>query len=476
MQIFGFLPESLFQPLAAPEHRQFYARLLLRLYDRLFAARILETPAREDVLRHIEAAIREEGISAPEGLGDDDAEPGESRQAHYVVYRRLRATGWLVEQREKWRVYVEMHPDAFMLLGAIVDLARNSRIRVAGAVVEVMSNLKAAADAPVEFGQGLANAYETAVRFARSMRKVLSKIREIEDRIREKPDAAAIFRTFFDEFVDGILIADYKQLKTANNPYQHRRRISAMARELLYDDEKRRLIAFHYLQQGLMPRGATPADAEDRVIGEPEKIRFVFDDVGEFMDRIDSYKARLERRVELTMHYMDLVGEGSIERIARLIERVSSAAASAERSEVSISLPTPPSGFPITTLALYTPAARRPPPDKTRFRIPPPDPYHKLYVAATTAFDRMVHVSPRQIVAFIDANIGACDSIASADIRVAAIEDLFAYRQLPGAAPPLSAGAIGAYRVVIEDGRTSNEWMDLRAFRVERKEGERRHA
>ena len=59
---------------------------------------------------------------------------------------------------------VDMHANAFMVIGAIADFA-NARVRVAGAIVEVKSNLEAAAKDPDTMAQGLANACETAVRF-----------------------------------------------------------------------------------------------------------------------------------------------------------------------------------------------------------------------------------------------------------------------------------------------------------------------
>jgi hypothetical protein len=39
---------------------------------------------------------------------------------------------------------------------------------------------------------------------------------------------AAILHTFVEDFVNGLLIADYKQLETSNNPYRYRRHISAL--------------------------------------------------------------------------------------------------------------------------------------------------------------------------------------------------------------------------------------------------------
>src|SRR5262249_61155531 len=116
--------------------------------SRVFAARILETPTKEDVLGHITLALTEAGVDAPDQLFEENEDGGGGDQAHSLAYRRLRDTGWLIEEREKWRVLVEMHPDAFMLLGALSGFY-NNRVRVAGAGVEGKSHPQIAAhDAP----------------------------------------------------------------------------------------------------------------------------------------------------------------------------------------------------------------------------------------------------------------------------------------------------------------------------------------
>jgi hypothetical protein len=205
--------------------------------------------------------------------------------------------------------------------------------------------------------------------------------------------------------------------------------------------------------------------AETRVATELEKIRLVFEDVGAFMERIEDFRDRLERRVRTTIHYMDVVGEGSAERIARLIESL----AAAGRNEVELRLRAPDLGFPITSLALYTPPPPRSPPEKTRFRLPLPDPYQKDYVEATTAFDRMVRVTPARLMNFMEMKLGGAQSRSSSDIAIDSIEELFAFRALPGIAAATGLAEIGGYRVVIEDGRTGNEWINLQAFRIERR-------
>ena len=462
MKLFGYLPETLFQPLAGPK-KHVYARLLLRLYERLFAVRVLETPTKDEVLRHIASALPEAGVNTSDQLQEDGIEDDTQPYAHYVAYNRLRNTGWLVEEQEKWEVLVDMHPDAFMLLGAIADFA-NSRVRVAGAVVEVKSNLEVAAKEPESMAQGLANACETAVRFARSMRRILLGMRDIEDKILGNPDAGSILRTFFRDFVDGLLIADYKQLKTSNNPYRYRRQISALASELLHDIDRRAKLARAYIDQGVVPSGSSIATAEERIVGELEKIRQVFEDVGPFMDRIEDFRDRLERRVRTTVHYMDVMGEGSAERLARVIERL----AAIGGADIELRLRSPDVGFPISERALYTPPPPRSMPEKTRFKMPKRDPYLKAYVAATTAFDSMVRVTPARMTAFINAKIGDRGELHSSEIKIETIEELLAFRSLRAALGSAASAEIGSYRVVVEDGRTDNEWINLPSFRIER--------
>jgi hypothetical protein len=456
MKLFGYLPESMFQPLAGPR-KHAYARVLLRLYDRVYAARVLETPTKDEVLKHIAGALAEAGVASLEEGDSDGVEADAQSNTHYIAYQRLRNTGWLIEEPDKWTVLVDMHPDAFMMLGAIADFG-NSPIRVAGAVVEVKSSLESAARDPENMAQNLANACKAAIQFARSMRRILVGMRDIEDKILGNPDAAAILRTFFGDFVDGLLIADYKQLKTSNNPYRYRRQISSLVVDLQHDTERRTKLARAYIEQGVVPAGSPIESVEAQVIGELEKIRQVFEDVEPFMERIDDFRDRLERRVRTTVHYMDVMGEGSAERVARLIPQL----ASLDATETELRLRTPDAGFPISEKALYTPPPPRSAPSKTRFKLPQRDPYLKAYVAATKAFDKLVRVTPARMTGLIEAKLGERIEMHSSEMEIASIEELLAFRSL------LAAGEVGPYQIVREAARTANDWIELPSFRIVR--------
>jgi tRNA splicing endonuclease len=65
--------------------------LLLRLYDRVFAARMLEIPTHDHVLRQIPEA----SALSPDELHEEGTERDANPYAHYIAYHRLRSTGWL---------------------------------------------------------------------------------------------------------------------------------------------------------------------------------------------------------------------------------------------------------------------------------------------------------------------------------------------------------------------------------------------
>jgi len=213
-----------------------------------------------------------------------------------------------------------------------------------------------------------------------------------------------------------------------------------------------------------MPAGTTIATAEERVIAELEKIKSVFEDVGPFMDKIEDFRDRLERRIRTTVHYMDVMGEGSAERIVRLIEQLSKV----DSDDVDIRLRSPDVGLPITSLALYTPPPPKAPPERTRFKVPKQDPYLRAYVQATTDFDRMVRVSDQKLLEFARQQMQDRDVVSAAEIEIRNIADLFAYRAIPNLAAVGRSVRLGEFTITLEEGRRANDWIDITAFRIER--------
>jgi hypothetical protein len=56
------------------------------------------------VVKQAEIGLSEAGIGSTDQLSEEASEDLGTGQAHYLAYYRLRDTGWLTEETEKWRV------------------------------------------------------------------------------------------------------------------------------------------------------------------------------------------------------------------------------------------------------------------------------------------------------------------------------------------------------------------------------------
>src|SRR5260370_29612284 len=113
MKLFGYLPETLFKPLSGPK-KHVYARLLMRLYEKVYSARILETPLREEVVKQIEIGLSESGIGSTAQLSEDGSEDQATSQDHYLAYYRSPDTGRLTTYPDNQRVYRDYKPTAII--------------------------------------------------------------------------------------------------------------------------------------------------------------------------------------------------------------------------------------------------------------------------------------------------------------------------------------------------------------------------
>jgi hypothetical protein len=61
-------------------------RLLMRLYERVYSARILETPLRKEVVKQAEIGLSEAGIGSTDQLSEEASEDLGTGQAHYLAW------------------------------------------------------------------------------------------------------------------------------------------------------------------------------------------------------------------------------------------------------------------------------------------------------------------------------------------------------------------------------------------------------
>lgn len=354
--LFGHLPPGLFGPLASPSRRG-YSRLLMAVYRHFFVDEVEAERGRDDVVGYISDLMRNEDVEGAV-MSASTADRTEITQNPQLAYRRLVEAGWLVEHRRGYLVLVDVEPGVALLLDALDGIETGEAQHYGGTISAIDAVVSHVGEEPRERAAALADTAGRARRFRQHLGSVLGGLRAIERRILASPDPDAILSGFFDEFVTGSLIADYRALKTRNNPFRHRDRVISATSAYLADDALLQQVAEGYVEQGLAPdieSGLQRAAQHLALIGT------VFVQSGDRLDEIDEFRMRLEKRIVRTLSYMVQVDEALGPRTARL----ASYAGAMEMGAVDV-----PSDLS-TDVRLLSPASLRRP--RVRREAPPPE-------------------------------------------------------------------------------------------------------
>lgn len=463
LPIFGDLPDTIFQPLAGPNRRA-HAAVLDHLHRSLFGPDSDAAPAKREVAAEIEEAIRLLGVPVEcEDVGIN-APGNETGLAHYWIYYRLKEAGWLTEQRDRWDTLVEMRPAALALLDALSDIGSAQGRSLGAGVASVMTNLEAAAARPEESAASLDGAYDTALRFNRHMRAMVAGLAAIEEQVLADSDALRTLRSFFDDFVAGHLIADYRNLLGPNNPYRFRARVQQLLRDLLADDPRRTTLAAAYAAQ----LGIPEEEAEVRVFQRLDAIDRAFDSIERQRQRIDRFRARLEKRVQNTLRYLDLTGGGLADRLAATLARLGRLPQTAD-AVIEIMGSVAPLPTPASARSLPHPPRERAQARPSRLRIRPEDPLARLYREACSAFDRRIRITPERLRAYIERNLGPHGRLNAAEFHIDDLEDLFAFLQIPALDRFGDPGLRRDFRVERRPGLAGNDWIAVSDFALVRR-------
>jgi len=316
--LFNKLPDDIFLPLSG-QNRRIYEVVLLELADLFFDEDLIDPFIPKDLVRStIENAVVRYGIRRWAAEADDESEsdlPLSSADYTNRIYRRLVQTGWLEEEQRIYRSYVLMSPANSFLLRSLASISKLEKRSYGGAVLNVLSSLESAVADPVGRGIALEEAAQTAADFSAHLTDMLLGLRELKISLAESSTPQEIVRSFFDRFVEHILVSDYKTLKTKNNPFRFRRQILSMMRDLQFDPLKLDQLAEHYQMQYELP----VEDAEALVQQHINRVIRIFESVDQRLAAIDDFRYQLEKRVADTVRYMDKTTPGMAARLSRLI-------------------------------------------------------------------------------------------------------------------------------------------------------------
>ncbi len=474
-QLFDRVPDRLFSPLASANRRT-YGALLLDLYPLFFDQIHADVfPSRETVRHEIEerlaimaVAWQEEQEPDAEALptppnpaGDHEVTPAA------LAYRRLLAAGWFEEELEGYRVRVTVPPAVGTLWGSLMEVARPDRVFYGGMVLSIFNNVQKAWEEPQAQVLALRQAAREARRFIQHLNTMIYGLKGLLGDISGCDDHRRILSRFFEDFVERILVQDYKRLKTRNNPFRYRQQILQRVRELEYDQERKQALVAGYLEQ----TGEADAASAGRAINDDiRQLREVFERLDGHLERMDRFRARVERRVADTVRYLDRTQPGMAARLAALLRDLGPRLADlGDEAASPLQLPLI-EVLPVGTRSLKEAPRHRRPPEPRPLVSRPVDPAARARQLALRAYLDRRRIDPKRIALYLERQLAGRGQVEGAAMTIAGVEDFIAFTHarhlnyLPG------AGRLRqTYRIEAREGLIVNDWLRCPDFAVWRR-------
>lgn len=450
-RLFGVLPYRLFSVFQRASRAE-YAQLILEIWRTYYADPLTDQPSSKDLAAFIDDRLRERKNELGDEFTGAEASPGSQ------ILRILVESGWLSFFREGYHTYVEMPELIARLLRFIADLERNSSMTFGGAVASMRAALEAAGLDPEKRGLALRDTAGRAEEFLNRLRAMANGLRQIEGLILSEADPSKSLARFFDGFF-GLVVSDWHALKTTDNPYRHRKEIVDLAVQFLDDDSWIRRTAIAYRDHGLT---ASREDGQEAVRADLERIRSALAGFERLMSKIDGVRRRIERRISITVSYLELAGEGTNLRIAALLRRLGDLDLAPEAR-------TPPSGGAVPVGGIGQDSLAKP--RITRARVPgqaprprQEDPLLEVFGQARLDFLQRVRVGNAKIAAFAAAQCPEDGALMSEQLRIESLEDLVVQLAIPGIGARRRKGP--GYAIDLLPGRAKTELLEGPAFRL----------
>jgi hypothetical protein len=468
MALFKRLPDQLFYPLAGPNSLVFEA-VLTRLYTLFYSPATGSTlPTYLIVRGEIEEVLATLAINEWTPESEDEAPPeltGKADRLVWLVYHRLRKTGWIEDEIDGYNHRVTMPPDVGALLGKLIEIKSQRRFAYGGMVQAIHNNLKAVSQQPEEQAAVLETSARYANEFFQHLRSLAYGLRELGKTLKGIRDSRILLGSFFSDFVEEFLVADYKTLHTKENPFRFRTEILRLVRELKFDAPIKKILARKYQELGISRQGE---ESLLKVEGDIERIEAVFSEVDSHLSRIDAFRAQLERRVAESVRYLDKTQHGASARLARLITGIGR-----QSDQFILSLPPPHAlarVLPLSVRSLRQPISSRKPPTPEVLRVRPVDPEKARQQEQVIDYLNRRTISPQLVASYLDRQLGGGLIANGSELRVASVEDFVAAAHarfilhMAKNEPHLRR----RYAVEPVDGTVDNDWMETRDFQIKR--------
>jgi hypothetical protein len=468
MSLFGLLNDDIFL-IFSRSNRHLYAQVVRDLFITYYSDTVT-FPNKTDIITSIYQTLRDHSelwTDEPEDFTDlpeiraagrkkfrrtattDESQAKQDillERAHHI-YSRLLATGWLEEESYGLRVTVDMSPAALMLAERLHHIENGLTTTFGGVVITIRNALNAVISDPDGSAAGLNKAAETAVRFSRELRAVLSSLRTIEKNIMESRSLKAKLTTFFEDFIGQLVLKDFDSIYRTNHPYRFKGAILGGIERIADDDILRGHIADGYEAGQISGNHRT---AIDQLNADLQTIENVFTHIDLTYERINAFRIRLEARLRNTVKYAEQGDQRFSHRLTALVARLDDIAARhsdendahlATASKVQKATdettahlrapaPMPPSMVLYASHLMAKSRKPKPPVVAEAIRKPEKDPAVDAYRVWMRRYNAMFQVDARMVTHYVNRHMDNKAEITGSQLPIETVDDFLAFEQL----------------------------------------------
>ncbi|WEK52230.1 MAG: DUF5716 family protein [Candidatus Kaistia colombiensis] len=384
-------------------------------------------------------------------------------QSYVAAYNRLVETGWLVEYRDRYRRVVDFDPAARLVLHTLLDIQKGRVRSYGGAVLNVLTLLQSVEDDRFKRALNVREAALSARGFMNHLRTVAGTMRRVEALIMAQPTAAALVRRFVTDFIESLVVQDYRNLHARESPYRFRGKILETGESLLADDKAIDEIAYGWVSGGIAKDAAS---ARDPIIADLREIIRVFAGIDDHVQDIETTTFRIERRMTNVVRFSDRMATVSTDRILRAMELMRGARL-VEDDEVEVRTRLQLATLPISAKQFYMLPRRRAEVPEREIELQAPDPALLAYMAALDEFESRVTITPERLERYVEATLAGAAEAPAAAFQVHDVEQFLLFERLH----EVGLGELSErYELESVDGVVANGWVERQAFVLRRRE------
>ena len=467
--IFGVLPDPVFGPLASP-NRKFYSELLEYLLGSVFDdTSLLKKSA---VIDDIQIYMDIHNVSLLDEVDDLDFSSLRKSQKRKGtrstdVYNRLFLSGWFIEQKDRYRTVVDLHPDARLLLGQLIEIKDGKLRSYGGAVLQVLNSLEAAFNHPESRSEGITEATKFSKSFMQHLRTLKATLGQVEEELRNKENLSDMFSLFVDNYISKFLIEDYDRLQGRDNPFRFRSNIRDLCWEIYQTPSMINTLSKAYVREG---RAATNESAKVKIEGEIDLILRTFNSVDDFMSLIDTTKCRIEQRIKTTVRFLDQISslnsEGLIETIKLLADYQDPE--NLEDPEINIQSTLITGQLPWGSSKLYKHKTSAQPATRKSIKKKIIDPAYKRFLKAKEAYEISHQITWKDINQYLEKSLGDKEKMEAKELPLNSLEEFFIFDELIPAFHLKNDDKNKPLLLELIPGEFSSEWVTSPNFIIKR--------